>query len=69
MTMKERIEMINDTAQENFDMAKGMLTMFNEIYGTKYGFLAKRVVSFRYPDGSTAERYAHCKDVSVNLDL
>lgn len=49
-------------AQENFDRAQGMLDMLNEFYGLKLGWLAKRVVVFDNPDGSVAERYAHCHD-------
>jgi len=65
--MKERINKINETAVENFEKAKGMLEMFNDIYGTQYGFLAKRVVIFENPDGSVAEKYAHCHDATMYL--
>ena len=41
--------------------------MFNVIYCTRYGFLNKRVVRFDNPDGSNAERYAHCHDVWAEL--
>lgn len=61
--MKERIKNINMTAWENFDKAEGMLEMFNEIYGTNYGFLNKRVVMF---EGDKKD-YAKCKDAWVNL--
>lgn len=61
-TMKEHIEKINKVARENFDMAKGMLEMLNELCGTKFGWLNRRVVIFECPDGSTAEKYAHCHD-------
>jgi hypothetical protein len=44
-----------------------MLKMFNDIYGTQYGFLAKRVVIFENPDGSVAEKYAHCHDAAMYL--
>lgn len=63
--MKELIYMINH--EENFDKAQGMLEMFNAIYGTKYGFLAARVVRFDNPDASVAERYAHAHDVWAEL--
>ena len=59
------IYMINH--EENFDKAQGMLDMFNVIYCTRYGFLNKRVVRFDNPDGSNAERYAHCHDVWAEL--
>lgn len=60
--MKERIKRINEVAQENFDKAQGMLEMLNEMCGTQFGWLAKRVVIFENPNGNTAERYAHCND-------
>lgn len=60
--MKERIKHINEVAQENFDKAQGMLEMMNEIFGTKFGWLKRRVVIFENPDASVAERYAHCHD-------
>lgn len=41
-----------------------MLEMLNEICGTKFGWLAKRVVIFENPNGSTAEKYAHCHDAA-----
>jgi hypothetical protein len=62
MTMLEQIDKINKVAQENFDRAQGMLDMLNEFSGLKLGWLAKRVVMFDKPDGSTAERYASCHD-------
>lgn len=62
MTLKERIKKINDTAIENFEKATGMLEMLNEICGTRYGWLNKRVVFFENPDGSVAERYAKAHD-------
>lgn len=62
--MKERIQKINEVAQENFEKAQGMLEMLNEICGTKFGWLAKRVVIFENPNGSTAEKYAHCHDAA-----
>lgn len=65
--MKERIKHINEVAQENFDMAQGMLEMLNEICGTKFGWLAKRVVIFENPDGSVAEKYAHAHDAYCYL--
>lgn len=41
--MKERIHMINEVAQENFEKATGMLDMFNDIYGVEFFLLNKRV--------------------------
>ena len=63
--MKELIYKINH--EENWEKAQGMLEMLNAIYGTKYGFLRKRVVRFEDPDGSVAERYAHCHDATMEL--
>ena len=42
--MKNTIKRINETAQVNFEKAKGMLIMFNEFYHTNYRWLNKRVV-------------------------
>ena len=63
--MKELIYKINH--EESFEKAQGMLEMLNTIYGTKFGFLRKRVVRFDNPDGSVAERYAHCHDAYAEL--
>lgn len=60
--MKERIRKINTVAQENFDKAQGMLEMLNEVCGTNFGWLNKRVVIFENPNASTGEKYAHCHD-------
>ena len=61
------IKEINHVALENFDKAQGMLDMLNALCGTKYGWLAKRVIRFENPDGSVAERYAHCHDLYAEL--
>lgn len=63
--MKELIYKINH--EENWEKAQGMLEMLNSIYGTQFGFLNKRVVRFENPNGSSAERYAHCHDVWAEL--
>ena len=65
MTMKELIQMINN--EPNFDKAKGMLQMFNAIYGTQYGFFNRRVVRFENPCGSVAEKYSCFHDVLWEL--
>lgn len=65
--MKERIGRINAVAQENFEKAKGMLDMLNEIYGTKYGWLNKRVVFFDEPYASTCIKYRRVHDAYANL--
>lgn len=65
--MKERIARINEMAQQNFDRAQGMLDMLNEICGTKFGWLNKRVVIFENPDGTVAERYAHAHDAWLQV--
>ena len=66
-TMRDRIAEINDVALENFDKAQGMLDMLNDIYGTKYGWLRKRVVRFDNPDASVCERYKNVHDAWVEL--
>lgn len=70
MDMLERIKKINTVAQEDFSKAKGMLEMLNDICGTHFGWLAKRVVFFTNADGSiakerTAQTTAH--DAYSNL--
>lgn len=65
--MKDRINKINEMAQENWEKAQGMLEMFNDIYGTQFGWLKKRVVMFENPNGTVAERYAHCHDAWANI--
>lgn len=66
--MDERIHLIQMINRaDNFERAEGMLEMFNAIYGTQYGFLAKRVVRFDNPNASVAEKYASCHDVLTEL--
>ena len=43
MTNKDFFKTVNTIAQENFDMAKGMLVAFNLMNGTGYEFINKRV--------------------------
>ena len=64
--MKELIYKIN--YEENFDKKSGMLEMLNAMAGTQYGMLGGRVVRFENPNGSVAEKYAHCHDVFMELD-
>lgn len=59
---KETIATLNMIAKEDFDKAQSMLEGINLVFGTKYGWLAKRVVFFDNPDGSTAEKYASAHD-------
>ena len=66
-TMLHRVDTINRVAFEDIERGEALLAMFNELYGTKFGFLARRVVRFDKPDGSVAERYAHCHDVHAEL--
>ena len=63
--MKELIYKINH--EENWEKAQGMLDMLNLIYGTQFGFLNKRLVRFENPNGSVAERYAHCHDAWAEM--
>ena len=44
-----------------------LLDLVNKACGTKYGWLAKRVVFFDDPDADTAKKYAHAHDLWVNL--
>lgn len=67
MTMKERIKTINETAQRNFEKAQGMLEMLNDLCGTKFGWLSKRVVYFEEPDASTCVKYRAVHDAWANL--
>ena len=64
---KGLIHALNTAAQADFDGAKQLLDLVNEACGTKYGWLAKRVVFFDDPDADTAKKYAHAHDLSVNL--
>ena len=66
--MKEMINKINEVAFDDFERAAGMLEMYNLIYGTRYGFLNRRVVRFDNPDAGTAEKYAHVHDVYTELN-
>ena len=59
---KDQVRKLNLTAQEDFSKAQAMLDGINLVLGTSYGWLAKRVVVFDNPNGSTAERYAHVND-------
>lgn len=68
MNINEKmIANINAVAKENWEKAQGMLDMLNELAGTKFGWLNKRVVRFENPDGSTAERYANAHDLEIEL--
>lgn len=60
--MKERIRKINAIAQVNFEKAQGMLDILNDIYSLNFGWFNKRVVIFKNPNGSTAEKYANMHD-------
>ena len=68
MTLKEAIKKINNVAYDNFEVAEGMLEIVNDIMGTKFGWLNRRVVIFDNPDASIEEKYAHCKDAWANLN-
>lgn len=65
--MRERIMKINRVAQYDFDRAQGMLDMLNEICGTQFGWLNKRVVFFEQPNASTATKYAGAHDAACFL--
>lgn len=57
-----QIATLNKIAQSDFSKAEAMLDGMNMVLGTQYGWLAKRVVWFENPNGSTAEKYAHVHD-------
>ena len=59
---KAQVQNLNETAQDDFELAQKVLDSLNLMLGTKYGWLNKRVVWFENPDASTAEKYAHCYD-------
>lgn len=59
---KEMINTLNELALVDFDKAKAMLDGANLVLGTKYGWLARRVVWFENPDGGTAAMYAAAHD-------
>lgn len=63
--LKELVYMINH--EPNFEKAKGMLEMLNVVFGTQYGFVARRVVYFDDPNASTCEKYAHAHDLWAYL--
>lgn len=69
MTMVERIDWINEVASEDFGRAWGMLDMLNEIYGTEYGFLNKRVVCSDASKDNPAAFYASCHDLHAVLTI
>ncbi len=52
---KGLIHALNAAAQADFDGAKQLLDLVNKVCGTKYGWLAKRVVFFDEPDADTAK--------------
>ena len=62
---RETITRINSVAQENFDIARGMLAMLNELSGTEFGWLNKRVVWFEEPDKGYS---SPCHDLWATMD-
>lgn len=62
---KSQVRSLNETAQNDFQKAQDMLAGINMVLGTKYDWLAKRVVWFEKPEGSTAEKYAAVHDAYV----
>lgn len=64
---KELISALNAAARADFKGAQILLDLVNEACGTKYGWLAKRVVFFDDPDADTAKKYAHAHDLWVYL--
>ena len=68
MLTKEMIKKLNETAVVDFDKAKAMLDGINMVLGTKYGWLAKRVVFFDNPDASACFKYCGVHDAEVWAD-
>ena len=68
MLTKEMIKKLNETAAVDFDKAMAMLDGINMVLGTKYGWLAKRVVFFDNPDASTCFKYCGAHDAEVWAD-
>lgn len=62
---QETIKKINLVAQENFDRARGMLTMLNELAGTEFGWLNKRVVWFEEPE---KKYHSPCHDLWATME-
>lgn len=65
MLTKETIKELNAIAQIDFPRAQAMLDGINLALGTKFGWVAKRVVIFDNPDGSIAEKYAGVHDAEA----
>lgn len=67
MVTYEMVHKLNEVAQVDFEHAKTLLDSLNEICGTEYGWLAKRVVYSDAPLWHTANFYAHCNDLESTL--
>ena len=64
--LKSLIHKIN--SEPSFAKAEGMLEILNDIFGTKYGFVARRVVRFDDPDFEGIAKYMHVHDVENELN-
>ena len=62
---RETIKKINETASENFERARGMLAMLNELAGTEFGWLNKRVVWFEDPGNGYS---SGCHDLWATME-
>ncbi len=58
---REMISKLNEIAEENFEKAQAMLEGINQVFGTEYGWLKKRVVFFD-DTSSVAAKYASAHD-------
>lgn len=67
MVTTDMVRRINETAVEDFARAQGMLDMLNELCGTEYGWLNRRMVCSDAPRSHTADFYANCHDLEVSL--
>lgn len=67
-TAKERIHWINEIAKTDLGKAQGMLDMLNDVFGTDFSFLAKRVVFSETASDDVAGFYANCHDAEAWMD-
>jgi len=65
---KTQVYALNELAHKDFDKAQAMLDGINMVLGTEYGWLNRRVVEFKNPNGSTVEKYADCRDAWVHAE-
>lgn len=67
MVTYEMVHKLNEVAQSDFEHARVLLNSLNEVCGTEYGWLDKRVVYSDAPRSHTADYYANCHDLESTL--